>query len=83
MEVEVINGSKPIAPQVIADAIVEMSKAMRSLNESRLKREAIVTLIAHNSKIGKKTIEMILNNLEQLEQRWLKPETQLAHRLMK
>ena len=58
---------------VVAANIVEISKAMSKLNDSRLKREAVVTLIHDSSKVSKKTIRLVLNNLEALETTWLKP----------
>jgi hypothetical protein len=58
----------------IAEAILGISNAMKRLSKSRLKREAIVALIQDKSKLGKATIEMVLNNLESLEETWLKKE---------
>jgi hypothetical protein len=60
--------------EVIADAIVSIGNAMRVLSSSRLQRRAIVALIHDNSKIPKRTIEFVLNNLETLEATWLKPK---------
>jgi hypothetical protein len=62
-----------ISAKEIMDSIVEISNAMQKLNNTRLKREAIVTLIHDKSGIAKKTINIVLDNLEQLEDSWLKP----------
>lgn len=57
---------------VIATALVDMSKAMAKLNATRLTRRAIVTLIHEQSKVSRRDIELVLNNLEALETDWLK-----------
>ncbi len=62
----------PIPATVIAAAIVEIAHGMRALNETRLTRRAIVTLIHENSKVARRDIEIILNNLAELEETWLK-----------
>ena len=56
----------------IAEAILVISKAMKALSGSRLKREAIVALIKDKSGLNKGTIEVVLNNLDRLEETWLK-----------
>lgn len=61
-----------IAHNVIAQAILDMAKAMKALSTSRLKRETIVALIHDKSRITKGDIEIVLNNLSQLEETWLK-----------
>lgn len=75
---KVIITQKPeepiVATEILAQAILSLSNSMRLLNQSRLKREAIVVLIHDRSKIGKRDIEVILNNLEQLSDDWLKPK---------
>lgn len=68
------NEQAPEPAEVIASAIVEIANGMKKLNSTRLKRRAIVTLIHENSKIGRGDIEIVLNNLEALEQTWLKPK---------
>lgn len=62
----------PVPAEVIADAIVEISKAMKALNSTRLTRRALITLIHDYSKIAKRDIEIVLNNLDSLEETWLK-----------
>ncbi len=57
----------------IAQAITDISKAMRKFNAMRLKRDAIVTLIAHQSKLSRRTIEIVLNNLQDMDRDYLKP----------
>lgn len=60
--------------KAIEDGIVEVAKAMRVLETSRIKRDTIVALIADNSKLSKKAIHLVLNNLVELEARYLKPK---------
>lgn len=66
---------KPPLPPIeeIATAIADLSKAMRKFNSSRLKRDAVVTLLAHQSKLPRKTIEIVLNNLQDMDRDYLKP----------
>jgi hypothetical protein len=64
---------EPVPASVLAEAIVEISSAMSALSRSRLKRDAIVALIKDRSGISKKTIEIVMNNLEDLERNWCKP----------
>lgn len=64
---------KRIGSEIIADAIVEISAMMRRIQQTRLSRKALVALIHDHSKISKKTIEIVLNNLTNLEVLWLTP----------
>lgn len=63
-----------IATEVLAQSIVEIAAAMKRMNETRLTRHAIVTLIAARSGLGHGKIEVVLNNLDELESYWLKPK---------
>lgn len=60
--------------QEIEAAIIEVAAAMKMINATRLKRATIVALIHDKSNIPKKTIEMVLNNLDDFENLWLKPK---------
>jgi hypothetical protein len=64
------NDDAPVAAEVLATAIIDISDAMRKVNTSGLKRKAIVALIHDQSKISKRAIEIVLNNLESLRQDW-------------
>lgn len=64
-----------IPHEVMAEAIIEISRGMRKLMNSRLRREAIVVLIKDKSGVNKSVIEIVLNNLEQLEAMWIKRAT--------
>lgn len=54
--------------QVLTRAIADISLAMLKLTSSGLNRRAIVILVHDQSKISKRNIELVLNNLEQLAQ---------------
>lgn len=63
-----------VAVEVMERAIVEIGAAMKRMNETRLTRQAIVALIHDRSKVNKGVIELVLNNLDRLEEIWLKPK---------
>jgi len=62
----------PVAVEVIEQAIVDIAEGMRRINNTRLTRRALVYLIHMHSKVGIGTIELVLNNLDSLEQNFLK-----------
>lgn len=61
-----------VPAEILAKAIVEVAKGMKLIEASRLTRNAIVALIHDRSRVGKETIHVILNNLDELESHWLK-----------
>ncbi len=71
-KLKITQPEPPIPAEVIANAIVDIAEGMKSVNSTRLTRRAIVTLIHENSGIARKTIEIILNNMDTLEDDWLK-----------
>ena len=62
----------PEPVEIIARAILDMDAAMKRIEKSPLKRSAIVTLIAYESKLPRRDIELVLNNLENLADTWIK-----------
>lgn len=68
------NPTEPEPVEIIADAILRISESMKVLRSSLLTRRAIVCLIHDQSRIGKRDIEIVMNNLESLERDWLKPK---------
>lgn len=72
-KITVIQPDPPISAEIIATAITEIAAGMDKLNTTRLTRKAIVVLIHDQSKLPKKTIDIVLNNLVDLEKDWLKP----------
>ncbi len=63
---------KEVGAEIIAQNIVAIADAMKKINASRLKQETIITLIHAQSKVPKRDILLVLNNLTQLEDIWLK-----------
>ena len=60
----------PFDPEIVARQIAGIKKAMTSMQRG-LNRRAIVALIHDRSKIGKRQIEMVLNNLDALADNYL------------
>lgn len=60
----------PIAAEIMAKAIIDIAEAMERLDNSGLRRKAVVALIHDTSGIGKRDIEIVLNNLELLRTTW-------------
>lgn len=65
--------AQPIPVEVLATSIRDLAHVMRFISATRLTRKALVVLIHDQSHIGKRDIEIVLNNLESLEKDWLKP----------
>lgn len=55
----------------LAPAIRQIEKAMKDLTSSGLKREAIVILLTHSTKVGIRNIEKVLDGLESLGRTYL------------
>lgn len=56
----------------VADAIVAIGNAAKSLTRSRLNRKALVILLHHSCKMPMKDIERVLDGLANLEATYLK-----------
>jgi len=63
----------PIPVEVLATSIKQIADGMAQITSTRLTRKALVALIHDNSKIARRDIEIVLNNLVELERTWLKP----------
>jgi len=59
----------------IAEGVVKVSKAMKAIEEGPLKRETIVVLIHHDTKLSMKAINKVLTSLSQLEELYVKPRS--------
>lgn len=68
-----VDPEKEIEADIMEKAIIELASSMRALLTTRLKKEAIITLIHAWSKVNKRDVELVLNNLVQFEEIWLKP----------
>lgn len=66
------ENQEPQPIEVLESSIVEIAKAMKVINSTRLTRRSLVALLHDNSKLPKRDIEIVLNNLDQLEELFLK-----------
>lgn len=64
--------AEEVPAEIIATSIVEIAKGMKALEASRLKRDAIVTLLQHSTKLARRDIIKVLDHLGDLEKTWLK-----------
>jgi MinD superfamily P-loop ATPase len=67
-------GDEPPAPEVMAQAIVDIAAGMKRLTASRLRRDTIILLLHDATRIGKRDIGYVLNALDRLEELYLKPK---------
>lgn len=74
-KLEIIPTEEPLPVQIIEQAIVDIAEGMKKLNSTRLTRKALIVLIQSQSGISRQTINIVLNNLTDLENDWLKPRT--------
>lgn len=68
------EGQEPEAVEIIEQSIVDIAKGFRRLNDSRIKREVIVTLVAWKAYTSKSDVERVLDCLVDLENLFLKPK---------
>jgi hypothetical protein len=65
----------PVEVPILAQSIVDISRAFKALQKSGLNRKAIVVLVAHASGEYHSTTNKILDALEQLEASYTVPKT--------
>jgi hypothetical protein len=65
-------GAQKVTKEVLATAIVQISGAVKSLEKSGLNRRAIIALIADDTKLGKGTINTVLNSIGDLAKNYTK-----------
>lgn len=63
---------QPESDEILASAIVKISKSMKDLSDSGLNMKAIVALIHDDTKIAKRTICFVINSLSVLSKRYCK-----------
>lgn len=66
MKVNQAVDEPPVTKEVLAQAIVNISKSFDRLLKSGLNKRAIIILIAHDTKLGIGQIENVLGSLERL-----------------
>ena len=57
------NVNKPEPTEILAEAIIKIGENFESLSKSGLNREAIIILIHDHSKVSKRDISIVLENL--------------------
>lgn len=65
----------PIATEIIAQAIVDISAAMKKMNDSRLTRRAIIALVREQMSqpvLSKRDINRVIECLSDLEHEFIK-----------
>lgn len=66
----------PLPPvEEVAQAIVDISAAVKKMNSTRLRRDAVVILLHAQcgSAVNRSQIRMVLNALDSMDREWLKP----------
>lgn len=61
------NPEKPETTEILAEAIVRISEGFEKLQDSGLNEEAIIVLLHDRSKISKRDITVVLQNLRTLK----------------
>jgi hypothetical protein len=65
-KVTVEQSDPPIDKKVLAQAVVDISKAFKDLQKSGLNRKAIIVLVAHKASVYMSQVEIVLNALDRL-----------------
>lgn len=63
---------EPIKVEVLAQAIVDISKAVKRLAASSLNRKAIIVLLAHETKLAQGVVKTVLDGIADLEASYLR-----------
>ena len=58
--------------EALADALERIDEAIQALNGSRLKRKAILVLLANYTKLPQSTIDLVLEGLLNIKRTYLK-----------
>lgn len=61
---------EPVAAEIVAKAIIDISDAMKKLSNSGLKRAAIIALVHDSTGLPKRDIILVLTSLEELRTEW-------------
>lgn len=62
------DATAPVEKAILAQAIVDMSKAAQRLSASGLNKKSVAVLIHYHSKVPLRDVEIVLDNLRWLEQ---------------
>lgn len=61
------NQDKPETTEILAEAVIKIGESMDKLYSSGMNKKAIIVLIANDTKLGKGTIETVLDSLKTLK----------------
>lgn len=61
---------EPVAAEIVAKAIIDISDAMKKLSNSGLKRTAIIALVHDSTGLPKRVVNSVLTSLEDLRTEW-------------
>lgn len=67
------QGDTPPAPEVLAQALVDLAAAWKQFQGSRLRRATLVLLLHDASGVGKTDIRKVLDALDRLETNHVRP----------
>mgnify|MGYP003393214936 CR=1 FL=1 len=74
MKVKVIQKENEEPVEILAHHILELARVGYMLKNSRLKEEAVIILLHHETKIAQRDIRKIFDALASLEKLYLKPK---------
>ena len=66
------KATEPVTEQVLATAITAISDSVKALYKSGLNKRAVIALIADDTKLGKGTINSVLNSIADLQKNYTK-----------
>ena len=73
--ITVAPGENPPAPEVLAQAIVDIATATKQLYSTRLTEKTLLLLISHSSGVAQRDVKAVLAAMWHLEATYLKPRT--------
>lgn len=71
--INVVPGNDPPAPEVLAQAIVDIATATKALHNTRLIDKTLHLLISHASGVSQRDVRAVLSAMWHLETTYLKP----------
>lgn len=76
IKVKITRGEEeePVAIEILEKSIVEIAKGMKKFAESRVRLDAIVTLITRASGVNRGDVERVIMHMENIESLILKPK---------
>ena len=66
-KIKVVESEPPENPEILAEAIIEISSAIRRLLDSGINRRGVVILLQADTKLSRASINLVLDSLGELE----------------